>query len=358
MTSTARFAAGAVRYRLSPLAVAISLSIQAIFWAVAPVRANAAPTDKTHNEALRIEVPAEVLERPLPLRQGIGNSHEVVTTRFPEAQAFFDQGLNYLEGYVWIEAARSFNQALRLDPKPAMASVGLSRASSGLGDGAAAQRHIQKARSLARKASPRERRRVEIREKQLEAMKNIKDTQKFAAYKKAIDDALTAECDPGLWLLRGNAEEPDASGRGQYGTETSAIYYRHVLGVAPGYASAHHFLTHTYEGLGQTDSALVHGEAYARLAPAIPHAAHMWGHALRKAGRIREAIAHFERADSLERAYFAAEKIDPKYDWHHAHNVGLLATVKREAASRSAAPAPVDSSSATAGDKTPGRASM
>ena len=56
-------------------------------------------------------VPAQLLERPLRLRQGIGNSHQIVTTSSTEAQAFYDQGLNYLESYVWIEAARSFHQA-------------------------------------------------------------------------------------------------------------------------------------------------------------------------------------------------------------------------------------------------------
>jgi len=41
-------------------------------------------------------VPADLLERPLPLRKGIGNSRESVTTKSPEAAAYFDQGLNYL----------------------------------------------------------------------------------------------------------------------------------------------------------------------------------------------------------------------------------------------------------------------
>src|SRR5208282_145495 len=61
-------------------------------------------------------VPREILERPVPLRQGIGNLHEEVTTSSPQAQAFYDQGLDYLHAYEWIEAVRSFNQALRLDP--------------------------------------------------------------------------------------------------------------------------------------------------------------------------------------------------------------------------------------------------
>ena len=85
-------------------------------------------------------VPREVLERQVPLRSGTGNAHEEVTTTSAEAQAFYDQGLNYLHGYVWIEAGRSFRQALRLDPGLAMAWMGLSRVYSGLDDPEAAGR--------------------------------------------------------------------------------------------------------------------------------------------------------------------------------------------------------------------------
>ena len=76
--------------------------------------------------------PGRAARTPVPLRSGVGNSHEAVTTKSAEAQAFYDQGLNYLESYVWIEAARSFHQALRLDPKLAMAYLGLSSCLSGL----------------------------------------------------------------------------------------------------------------------------------------------------------------------------------------------------------------------------------
>jgi len=77
---------------------------------------------------------AGLLDRPVPLRQGIGKVHEAVTTSSPEAQGFYDQGLAYLHSFVWIEAARSFHQALRLDPSLAMAFLGLSDAYIGLQD--------------------------------------------------------------------------------------------------------------------------------------------------------------------------------------------------------------------------------
>ncbi len=272
-------------------------------------------------------VPAELLERAAPLRSGIGNSHQTVTTSSAEAQAFYDQGLNYLESYVWIEASRSFHQALRLDPGLALAYVGLSRVHSGLDDLDGARRFFEKAKALVGRVSERERRLIEIRGKQLEALEDLEDAGKFQAYKKAIDAALAADFeDPQLWLLRGNAEEPNASGRGQRGSASSVAFYEKVLQLAPDHASAHHYLVHTYETIGRIDKALEHGEMYARLAPSIPHAAHMWGHDLRRVGRIDEAIGQFLKANALERAYYDAEKIDPGLDWHHEHNLDLLAT--------------------------------
>ena len=272
-------------------------------------------------------VPAELLERAVPLREGIGNSHEVVTTKSKEAQAFYDQGLNYLESYVWIEASRSFHQALRHDPQLAMAYVGLSRTHSGLDDAPGAKAYFDKAKALAAAASEREQRRIAIREAQLAAMESIEDAAKLAAYRKVVDDALAKDIDdPQLWLLAGNAQEPTAHGRGQRGTAATVPYYNQVVALVPDHASAHHYLIHSYETIGLIDRALEHGEVYARESPAIPHAAHMWAHDLRRVGRIDEAIVQFKKTDALERAWYEAEKIDPALDWHHSHNLDLLST--------------------------------
>lgn len=271
-------------------------------------------------------IPADLLERPVPLRDGAGNSHEDVTTQSAQARAYYNQGLNYLESYVWIEAARSFHQAVRLDPNLAMGYIGLSRTYSGLDNTVVAWRYFDRARELAGGVSERERRRIEIRGKQLAAMENLEDATLLVAYRKAVDDALVADLDdPQLWLLRGNASEPTAAGRGQRGGAASIAYYEQVLALVPDHASAHHYLVHTYETIGRIDKALEHGEAFARLAPSIPHAAHMWGHDLRRVGRVDEAIAQLKKADAIERAYYEAENLDPSFDWHHRHNLDLLA---------------------------------
>jgi Tfp pilus assembly protein PilF len=272
-------------------------------------------------------VPRDVLTRPVPLRTGIGNAHDAVTTKQPEAQAYYDQGLDYLHGYVWIEAARSFHEALRRDPELALAQLGLSRVYSGLDDPKAARTAYERAEALGAKASARERRLIALRGKQLDAIEQVDDAARHAEYKRAIDAALALDIGGAeLWLLRGNAEEPTAAGRGQRGNAASTAFYRTALQVAPDSAAAHHYLTHSYETINQIPLALEEGEAYARLAPAIPHAHHMWGHDLRRVGRIDDAIAAFKRTDELERAYYAAEGIDPSLDWHHIHNLDLLAT--------------------------------
>jgi len=271
-------------------------------------------------------VPREILRRPVGLRDGVGRLHDPVATASKDAQALYDQGVAYLHSYVWIEAARSFNQALRADPDLAMAYLGLSRAYSGLEDPTAARAALGQAQARSAHASARERRRIELRRKQLDAIDEADSADKHLAYKKAIDEALAADMDdPELWLLRGNAEERWASGRGQRGEAASVAFYRQALAISPDHFAAHHYLVHSYENIGRVDDALRHGEAYARLAYAVPHARHMYGHDLRRVGRVGEAIAEFRRAYDMENAYYAAERIPPEIDWHHPHNLDLLA---------------------------------
>src|SRR5437879_11571866 len=115
-------------------------------------------------------VPNEILERPLPLRRDIGNLHEKMTTSSAEAQAFYDQGLNYLASYVWIEAARSFHQALRLDPSSSAPYVGLCDVYVQLQYVAAARRAIERAQSLSGQITETERQCMEIRVRTVELL--------------------------------------------------------------------------------------------------------------------------------------------------------------------------------------------
>jgi len=289
-----------------------------------------APTQAQHegHEAPEIVgwVPQEILKRPLPLRPDIGNLHQKVSTSSAEAQAFYDQGLNYFASYVWIEAARSFHQALRLDPSLAVAYIGLCDVYVELQDAPAARAALEKAQSLSKPITEAERHWIEIRARQVEFLEDKRNLDKFVAYRKAIYDALMANpLDPGLWILRGFADEGPGAGHGQTGDLDSIAFYQTALMVSPDNSAAHHYLAHSYENIGRTEEALAHSEAYLRLASSIPHAHHMRGHELRRAGRIEDAITEFRKANDLETAYYRTEHIPAEYDWHRPHNLSLLA---------------------------------
>lgn len=273
-------------------------------------------------------VPLEILERPVPLRSGIGVIHQQVSTSSPQAQAFYDQGLAYLNSFVWIEAARSFYESLRYDPSLAMSYIGLSDAFIGLQDVQAAHAAYDKARVLALtdKLSKTERAFIVIRGRQLDYIEDSGNLQKYFAYRQAISDALAATPDdPWLWIMRGFADEGTPYAHGQSGKIDAVAFYETALALSPNNFVAHHYLAHTFENLGRKRQALEQSEAYCRLAPAIPHAHHMVGHELMRLGRTSEAVQQFVKADELDNAYSQSENIPAKYDWHYAHNLFLLA---------------------------------
>ena len=285
-------------------------------------------------------IPQELLERPVTLRTGIGVVHDDAGTKSAEAQRYYDQGLAYLHNYVWIEAARSFHQALRLDPSLTLAHVGLSTAYIELNLSARSRQAIATAQASSSKSETHIWRHVEARSLQMAAEEAPGDSSKLAAYRKALDAAIAAfPNDAQFVLLRGIAESPDPADRGQGSVVGSIPYYERVLNnsgpsvpsaalekTAPSAAwPAQHFLAHAYENAGRMKEAESAASAYSAANPGVPHAVHMHGHELRRLGRINEAIARFEAADKLQRDYLAREKIAAEFDWHHAHNLDLLA---------------------------------
>jgi len=295
------------------------------------------PVRAQHAAHVVPSIPQELLERPVTLRPNIGVAHDEVATTSAEAKSYYQQGLAYLHNYVWLEAARSFHQALRLDANLAIAHAGLSLAYIELNKPAQAKQAIERALALAsaeaRSAqADHDRRHIDARALQMAAEDAPRDAAKLAAYRKALDAAITAfPADTEFLLLRGIAESPDPADRGQGSVAGSVPYYERALTVsassAPSAAhfAAHHFMAHAFENSGRMKEAESHASAYAAQASAVPHAVHMHGHELRRLGRVTEAIRRFEAADKLQRDYFTREKVAPEFDWHHQHNLDLLA---------------------------------
>jgi tetratricopeptide (TPR) repeat protein len=272
-------------------------------------------------------IPLEIVNRPAPLRTGIGRAPHDSSTTSKEAQALYQQGLAYLHSYVWIEAARSFNASLRADPKLALAHVGLSIAYVELNHPAEARRALETARADVGSLPDHDRRHIELRALQMAAEDAAGDSARLAAYRKALDTALVAyPKDVELLLSRGMAETSDPAERGQGSIASSAPYYERAIALAPDHFAAQHYLAHAHENAGRPQQALAASAIYAKAAAQVPHARHMHGHNLRRTGRVHEAIAEFESADRLHREYIKSEKIAGEYDWHFEHNLGLLGT--------------------------------
>src|SRR5262247_981914 len=66
--------------------------------------------------------------KPATLMTGLGKLHHPVSTKNVQAQQFFDQGLRLIYAFNHDEAARSFEQAAKLDPKLGMAYWGIAEA--------------------------------------------------------------------------------------------------------------------------------------------------------------------------------------------------------------------------------------
>jgi tetratricopeptide (TPR) repeat protein len=271
-------------------------------------------------------VPREILDRPVTLRTGIGTVHEKVSTNSAEAQSFYDQGVAYVHSFVWIEAIRSFHQALRADQNLAMAYLGLADAYIGLQDVATARSAVETAKTFEKKLNARERAWLVIRDAEVRLLEDAGNPDAYVTYRKSVSDALKQNPgDPWLWIQRGLADEGSPLTHGQAGGVDTLAFYKTALAYAPDNLPALHYYAHTCESIGRIKEALDLTATYARLAPAIPHAHHMHGHELLRSGRTEEAIQEFLKTKVLEDNYYRAEQIPPQYDWHHAHNLQLLA---------------------------------
>ncbi|MBI3302895.1 MAG: hypothetical protein HYZ72_12590, partial [Deltaproteobacteria bacterium] len=260
---------GRVYGLLSPLFV--------VFFLGQSAPALAQDTGHPGHTALAGSVSRELMERPVSLTEAAGRLHQKVSTDSAEAQAYYDQGFAYLASYVWVEAARAFHEALRRDPELAMAHLGLAKAYAGADALDDVRRHLQKATELAAtgKVTPKEAKWIALGVQQMEAIHAPAQERaaQHLAYKQAIDALIAMDPDdPHAWVLRGNAEEAGAWGRGQAGGVGSIAYYEAALRRDPENLAAHHFLVHSYENIGRHATAAEHGRAYAAAAAGVPHA--------------------------------------------------------------------------------------
>jgi tetratricopeptide (TPR) repeat protein len=247
-----------------------------------------------------------------------------ITTRSPECQAFFDQGLGYFYSYVWMEAARSFETAARYDPDCPMAWWALSRALERYGKGNHNQA-LKKAQELLPRASHRENLLITARlqEKGMIAGVGDPEARKKAAI-KTLDTLLALyDDDEEGWYARALL----AGGSGLFGGQVSSVpFYKALLRINPLHPGANHELVHFYETFRRPALGWPYAENYIKSSPGIPHAFHMQAHLATRIGKWDRTSDRSARAIELERAYQRDMNVKPSQDSQFSHHLETLMT--------------------------------
>lgn len=291
------------------------------------------PVWAQHDHHPWLHIDPAMLVLPIELSDGLGRIPGP-GVRVPRGVDGYNmQGQALLAAYAWIDAARSFNAAIRLDPAHAGAWLGLAKALQEMHQHEAARRALECAERHAANlpAVDSTRTLVALFRQQLEATDAPAQerAEHHEAYKRSLDAFIAADpTDADRWVLRGMAEEPSVWGKGQAGGVGAIAFFEAALRRQPEHLAAHHYLAHAYENIGQFKAAVDHARAFAASAPMVPHAQHMFAHALPRLGRWEEARAQLLEAEELERQRASRENIPASEDWHHGHNLHLRGIVE------------------------------
>ena len=242
-----------------------------------------------------------------------------VGTRSADCQRFLDQALGYYYSYVWIEAARSAETAVRLDPTCAYAWLVLHKGLEkwGQGDNIAA---LKKAQELMPRASHREQMLITARlhEKGLLGVTAVDEKRKKAA--QTLDEMLTIyDDDEEAWFARGAL-----LGGFQGGPIEGVPYYKALLRVNPLHPGANHELVHFYEGSKRPVLGWPYAVGYMASSPGIPHAFHMQAHLATRIGKWEHTSDWSLRAIALEREYHRVQDVKANQDHQYSHHLETL----------------------------------
>ena len=267
------------------------------------------------------EHPTPARPKPATLMTGLGNLHHPVSTKNPQAQQFFDQGLRLIYAFNHDEAARSFQRAADLDPKLAMAYWGVAEAvGPNYNDPAsderfaAAHNAIQKAVDLSADASPAEQAYIQAMALRFPADPKADRRQAAEAYHDAMRelaenfpddlDAATLFAESGMnlhpWGLWHRDGTPEA------GTEEIVATLESVIKRDPNHMGAIHYYIHAVEASASPERALAGANRLAAMAPAAGHLVHMPAHVYIRTGDYAAAVKTNQAAAIADRAYIKA----------------------------------------------------
>lgn len=259
----------------------------------------------------------------------IGNAHIPITST-PEAQRWFDQGLNLLHDFWEYEAARAFQQGIRADPACAMCYWGLGRAlvaSHSTSQGYAFQA-FQRAAALRDRITERERLYLDM---DVAAPPKRLDTLRRLVEKYPEDTQAK------IFLATSVADGFDAAGP-RSGQQESLAILEDVMRRDRKSAAARHYYVHALES-ADPGRARVAAMELARLAPASGHIVHMPGHIFYRLGEYARAERAFAASLAIDERYMRDQHVVPDDNWNYVHNLmyavaNLLEQGKFRAATR------------------------
>jgi len=250
----------------------------------------------------------------------LAEQHHPVSTRNPDAQSFFDQGLTLVYAFNSDAAVRAFQQAAEFDPQLAMAYWGIALA---LGPGItripapaesnAAYLAMQKALSLAPKTTNNERAYIEALAKRYSSNSQADAHQLAVNYKNAMGelvkrypndpDAATLYAESVMDLRPWHLWSKD--GQPAQGTEEIVTVLESVLKQTPSHLGANHYYIHAIEASLHPERALASAQRLSKLRvmPAAGHLVHMPAHIYLRIGNYAAAARSNEDAIALDQAY-------------------------------------------------------
>jgi tetratricopeptide (TPR) repeat protein len=242
--------------------------------------------------------------------------HYPVGTQSADCQRFVDQALGYYYSYVWIEAARSAETALRYDPGCAYAWLVLHRGLEKWGQGDALSA-LKKAQELAPRAPHREQLLITARlhDKGLAGTTSVDERRKKAA--QTLDEMLTIyDDDEEAWFSRGAM-----LGGFQGGPNEGVPYYKALLRLNPLHPGANHELVHFYEGSRRPALGWPYAVGYMTSSPGIPHAFHMQAHLAMRIGKWEHTTDWSAAAVQMEREYHRVQGVTANQDHQYSHHL-------------------------------------
>lgn len=267
----------------------------------------------------------------------LGDTHHPVSTRNPEAQQSFDEGLALLYGFNHEEAARAFERAAQQDPNLAMAYWGAALV-GGVNYNApefpealkAARANLKKAQSLAPNASPSEQAYIAALARRYDE-KTDDVMQRERAYSEAMGDVMERFPDDldaatlyaeslmnqNPWKLWTNDGKPGPN------TEQVIAILESVLRRNPRHLGANHYYIHAVEASPNPERGLPSADRLRDLHLSAGHLVHMPAHIYWRTGDYVSAADVNVVAAKVDRDYLgeSADKPGIYAMMYYSHNL-------------------------------------